>query len=245
MSGDIKVKYLYHSGFLAEYKNTVLIFDYYPGLHGRAGFGPENIDLSELKDKKVLVFSSHRHPDHFDPVILSWEKGLTDIQYYFSYDIPKKYHHGPVCLLKPYQTYEDGGIRIRTLKSTDEGVAFLVSFSGITVYHAGDLNWWHWDDESKAANNDMAARFKHEISLLKDVNIDIAFLTADPRQEDAELWGLNWFIEHVNVRTVFPMHFWDDYSIMDRIKIEAQKKPSLKKVRLISKRGEVFDVPVT
>jgi L-ascorbate metabolism protein UlaG (beta-lactamase superfamily) len=245
MAGHIKVKYLSHSGFMIEYKNTVLIFDYYPDPHDNKELDAKIIDLSGLKDKKVLVFSSHRHPDHFNPVILSWKNELNDIEYYFSSDIPKKYHHEFVCLLRPYQTYEDEGIRIQTLKSTDEGVAFLVSFSGITVYHAGDLNWWHWNDESKAANNDMAARFKHEISLLKDVNIDIAFLAADPRQEDAELWGLNWFMEHVNVKTVFPMHFWDDYSIMDRIKSQAQKKPGLKKVRHISKRGEVFNVPIT
>jgi len=243
MTGIAKVTYLHHSGFMVEYKHTVLIFDYYPDKHDRSDSC--TIDLSGLKDKKVLAFSSHRHPDHFDPVILTWKNELNDVQYYFSSDIPKKYHHEYVILLKPYQIYENEGIKMQTFKSTDEGVAFLVSFSGITVYHAGDLNWWHWDDESNAFNNDMAARFKHEISLLKDTDIDIAFLTADPRQEAAELWGLNWFIDHVNVKTVFPMHFWNDFSIMDRIKREAQKKPGLSKVRLISKRGEVFNVPIS
>ena len=46
------------------------------------------------------------------------------------------------------------------LKSTDEGVAFLVEVNGVVIYHAGDLNWWHWDEEPKSWNNDMAARFK-------------------------------------------------------------------------------------
>lgn len=31
--------------------------------------------------------------------------------------------------------------------STDEGVAFLVTAEGRTVFHAGDLNWWHWEGE--------------------------------------------------------------------------------------------------
>ncbi len=36
------------------------------------------------------------------------------------------------------------GAEIRTLRSTDEGVAFVVHYAGKTIYHAGDLNWWHW-----------------------------------------------------------------------------------------------------
>jgi len=38
------------------------------------------------------------------------------------------------------------------------------------------------------------------------------------------------------------MHFADDYTIMERIKIEADKNPSFKKVKIISKRGEVFNL---
>lgn len=240
-----KVQYFFNSGFMVEFRGTVLIFDYWTYPHGGTVLNTGTIDISGLKDKRVLVFSSHRHRDHFDPVILSWKNEISNIKYYLSSDIPRKYQSESTCYLNPYQTIEDNGIRISTLKSTDEGVAFLVSFSGITVYHAGDLNWWHWDYKSEASKNKMAARFKHEISLLENINIDIAFVTADPRQELAELWGLNWFIDHVNVKTVFPMHFFNDFSIMDSIKSAAQKKPALNKVRLISRSGEVFFVPVT
>jgi len=245
MADNAKVTYLYHSGFMVEYKDTVLIFDYYTGTRDNKCPDSGLIDIRELKDKKVRVFVSHSHSDHFDPVIMSWKDEISDIQYYFSFDIPRKYHRDNALILKPYQELESNGINIRVLKSTDEGVAFLVSFAGITIYHAGDLNWWHWEEESKAYNNDMAARFKREISLLKDACIDIAFLPADPRLEVSELWGINWFIDHVDVRTIFPMHFWDDFSIMERIKAEAQKKPGLNKVRLISRYGETFQVPVS
>ena len=36
----------------------------------------------------------------------------------------------------------NGQLLIRTLHSTDFGVAFLVRFHGKWIYHAGDLNWW-------------------------------------------------------------------------------------------------------
>ena len=46
----------------------------------------------------------------------------------------------------------DGAVRIRTLKSTDEGVAFLVEAEGKSIYHAGDLNWWYWEGEPLSWN---------------------------------------------------------------------------------------------
>ena len=44
-----------------------------------------------------------------------------------------------------YFTFWD--LRIHTLKSTDEGVAFLVRVKEKTFFHAGDLNWWYWEEE--------------------------------------------------------------------------------------------------
>ena len=49
-----------------------------------------------------------------------------------------------LILTVPGGEYEAAGCKIRTLRSTDEGVAYLVSYRGKRIYHAGDLNWWHW-----------------------------------------------------------------------------------------------------
>ena len=50
-----------------------------------------------------------------------------------------------VWQLSPQMTLEIKGARIQTLPSTDEGIAFLISYQGHVIYHAGDLNWWHWE----------------------------------------------------------------------------------------------------
>ncbi len=68
------------------------------------------------------------------------------------------------------------GCKIRTLRSTDEGVAFLVEYDGRILYHAGDLNWWHWEEESKAYNTMMRRNYQHEINKLHGVRIDVAFV---------------------------------------------------------------------
>ena len=244
MDNKIEVWYLEHSGFAIIIKNKLLIFDYYldKSENNNRSLASGVIEPSEIKDKEIFVFASHRHPDHFNPMILSCKEQLTNIHYFLSYDIPKKNHREWTNILRPNAVYEDDNIRIQTFKSTDEGIAFLVSIDGINIYHAGDLNWWHWNEETKARNNDMAARFKREVSLIKSYPIDIAFLPADPRQESAELMGMTWFLNEIDVKSAFPMHFGDDYTIMERINTMAGKNPSFKKVKTISKRGESFTI---
>jgi len=244
MDRKVEVWYLGHSGFAVDIGNDFLIFDYYldHSEDNKRSLSSGVIEPSEIKDKKVYVFASHRHPDHFNPVILSWKEQLSDIHYFLSYDIPQKYHREWTNILKYNETYQDQNLSIQTFKSTDEGIAFLVNIDGINIYHAGDLNWWHWNGEPKSWNNNMAALFKQEVDQIKKHPIDIAFLTADPRQESAELMGMEWFLNEVDVKVAFPMHFENNYSIMDRIKNKAENNPVFKKVKTISRRGECFSI---
>lgn len=236
----VQVRHLHHSCFLVEVNNTAFIFDYYKDENPKKQntenpvFAPEN-----LKDKdKIYVFASHKHHDHFNPVIFSWQKVLPQAQYFLShdissYDISKKLKHfniDQIHYISPHREYDFGDLVIRAFKSTDEGVAFLVDYEGLVLYHAGDLHWWHWFGEPNEWNKNMEAQFKNEVSLIKEYSIDIAFLPADPRQEKAELWGMIYFLENVNVKTAYPMHFWDDHSILVRIKEEAKNHPVLNKV---------------
>lgn len=246
MAQAVNVWYLGHSGYAVGIEDTLLLFDYY--LDDSQGdvrsLDHGVIEPSEIRDKKVFVFSSHKHPDHFNPIILSWKEHIPHIQYFLSWDIPKKYHHPWAHIIKPYETYNEGDLIIKTYKSTDEGVAFLLFIKGMAIYHAGDLNWWHWDEEDKAWNNNMAARFKHEVDLIKEHPIDLAFLTTDPRQEGAELWGAKYFLSQVQVKTAFPMHFTEDPSIMERIEAEKATFPPLQVFRTIQHRGQRFTVEV-
>lgn len=244
MNKEIKVWYLGHSGFAVSIGNKLLIFDYYLDKSERneRSLSTGVIEPSEIKDKKVFVFASHNHEDHFNPVILSWKEQINDIHYFFSYDIPKKDHGECTTILKNNEVYLKEGLSIQTFKSNDEGIAFLINVDDFNIYHAGDLNWWHWDGEPDDWNNDMAIQFKHEVSLIKNHPIDVAFLTADPRLESAELMGITWFLNEVDVNIAFPMHFGDDYTIMDRIKNDTSKNPALKKVKTISHRGDCFTI---
>ena len=75
----MKVTYLEHSGFAAEYKEYVLIFDWYRG------------SLPEFdQQKKIYVFASHSHYDHFNKKIFGWSEQYPDVRYILSADIVGK-----------------------------------------------------------------------------------------------------------------------------------------------------------
>ena len=110
-----------------------------------------------------------------------------------------------------------GDLRLTTLHSTDSGVAFLVETEGKTIYHAGDLHWWHWEGEPAQWNRDMERDFKRELRTLEGRVIDVAFLVLDPRQEEAYWLGFDWVMTHVDVRAAFPMHSWEAFWIAKKL----------------------------
>lgn len=123
---------------------------------------------------------------------------------------------------KPDRLYEgkeqDGnalpGFRIRTLHSTDAGVAFLIEVDGRRIFHAGDLNWWSWEGESREDEAEMERAYKDEIKKLEGEHIDLACLPLDGRQKERFALGFDWFMRHVETAHAYPMHYWDDDSVI-------------------------------
>jgi L-ascorbate metabolism protein UlaG (beta-lactamase superfamily) len=83
----------------------------------------------------------------------------------------------------------------------------LIRACGKTVYHAGDLNWWHWEGEDPKWNAEMAEDYKKEIDKLKGIYIDIAFVPVDPRLGGSLLLGLDHLMRTAGVGLAVPMHY--------------------------------------
>ncbi|MEI6102205.1 MAG: MBL fold metallo-hydrolase, partial [Eubacteriales bacterium] len=238
------VWYLYHSGFALKTQNHFLIFDYYSDTPaGKArSLDTGVINPGEIAAEHVLVFSSHSHGDHFTPRIFDWQKGIPDIGYVLSYDIRSLKKPADALSIHPGGEYQVGDVHITALQSTDKGVAFVIDVDGLCVYHAGDLNWWHWEGEPDNENRQMAGDYKKEIDTLKGKHIDIAFVPLDPRLEKDYLRGLDYLAHNADLATVFPMHFGSDYSVFSWIKNDARAAAYLDKVKTIPRRGEKFEV---
>jgi len=234
----MKVTYLNHSGFLVELEARMLLFDFIGG------------PLPELAaDKKLLVFVSHRHQDHFSKNIFQLADSHPNIGFILSDDIwqnqiPEK-HNCRTLFIDPGQTRRldaDPGTRISTFHSTDEGVAFLVETEGTVIYHAGDLNDWVWKGEDKAWNDSMSANYAKELADIAATGLcpDVAFLPLDGRLEEWFYLGLHKFMETVGAGRVFPMHFWDDYSIIGRLKALPCTESYRDRIMDIKRQGQEF-----
>lgn len=209
----MNVTYLHHSGFSVETETKVLLFDYYTEGGRKAYFDP-----AVYGDKDIFVFVSHAHEDHYDRRILNWES-LPNVKYILSSDVRTEMEfQGEVLTVNPHEIHEFGGIHIETLQSNDEGVAFLVKADGKTIYHAGDLNWWHWNGEPDDFNNDIERSYTTEINQLKGEQIDVAFVPADLRLEDKYFWAVNYFLKTVGAKVLFPMHFWGRFDVCDSLR---------------------------
>lgn len=212
-----KIHYIYHSGFALETQNSFLIFDYYKHPSLDESLKTEDILTPEnLKSKKkVFVFSSHSHGDHFNPEILNWEQYNDNTKYILSSDIE-------ISNLKPnYTIISEGeemfikGICVKAYGSTDIGISFLVKVDDLTIFHAGDLNWWHWKEDSLEERTLAEKSFKENIEILKSQvsNIDIAFFPVDSRLEEFYYLGGEYFLKELHPKLFIPMHFGDDFSV--------------------------------
>jgi L-ascorbate metabolism protein UlaG (beta-lactamase superfamily) len=237
-----EVWYLDNSGFALKTSKHFLIFDYCndrpfekrPGLDGGV------IDTAELRELDVVVFASHAHGDHFKPSILKWNSELRRVCYVMSYDIRAGQNRQNTVIAFPNEAYELDRVKVRTLKSTDEGVAFILEVDGLKIYHAGDLNWWHWEGEPDEDNRAMAGDYQAQLDLIKGELFDIAFVPVDPRLENEFLWGLDYFMRTADAKAVFPMHFQEDYSIFDRLEKDPVANEYRGRIKRISRRGEHF-----
>ena len=216
----MRVTYIGHSGFLMEVSKTYFLFDYYEG------------DIPEMnREYPLVVFVSHKHADHYNPVIFELVKKHLHVYYVVSKDVPvkwkiKEYEQQKIPLEEKIIVVrkntdtelvlpgKETALKITTLKSTDEGVAYLLEYEGKRYYHAGDLNLWLWAGETKQYNDNMRIKYFKELQKLRGMTLEAAFLPLDPRQEQDAFAGMESFLEYVQVTKVFPMHFWGKHSII-------------------------------
>lgn len=236
----MKITYLAHSGFLVELQQSYLLFDYYQG------------EIPTLdKDKTLYIFVSHKHEDHYNFAIWRMKDNYPKVKYILSKDVPftenVRKRRGLTDEILEHTIRVHGNndysfetLQIKTLKSTDAGVAFLVETEGVKIYHAGDLNLWAWAEADELYNKRMEQLYCMQIDRIKDEKIDVAFVPLDSRQEAHAYGGLDYFRKIVVADHIFPMHTWDQYEIIMEYKEQRKDTTNIERVYEIGKRGQEF-----
>lgn len=229
------VTYLDHSGFFIELEHTCLLFDYWQG------------PLPEpIPGKGLLAFASHSHHDHYNPEIFAyaarWERHLVVLGNDIRLSAKRKEALGitdeAFLRMGPDRTETVQGVTIRTLRSTDAGVAFLVEADGRTVYHAGDLNWWIWEAEPEDKKAVMTEAFFAEIDKLRGIPIDVAFLTLDARQQNTARLGFDHCLRNLDIRKAVPMHSFGKFELHLDFAVDPMSLPYREKILLMTQTGQ-------
>lgn len=243
----MQVTYLGQSGFLVASDCCAMLFDYYTGT------------IPELPpDTNFYVFVSHRHYDHYSYKIFELAKRYPNIHYIISDDLSKKIHRqylrkkaGPdveimnhITFIKPDQAIDYLQLSVQTTDSTDAGVAFLIRLhAGPVIFHAGDLNWWTWPgEETEAEYQDMTSRFQKEVAKLAGSTVSLAFLPLDPRQQDRFYWGFDYYMKHVDITAAVPMHFWQDFTVIEKMLQHDASISYRDKIIPLHQEGETFTI---
>ena len=115
----MKITHIYHSGFVIELESTVLIFDWYSG---------------ELPDfdpgKKVFVFVTHGHADHYSSRIWTLRSRYEKICYILDCCTAPEQKGDNIFHVQPGRHYRIRNILVYAIRSNDEGVAYVVSAEG-------------------------------------------------------------------------------------------------------------------
>jgi L-ascorbate metabolism protein UlaG (beta-lactamase superfamily) len=233
----LSCRYLFHSGFAVETKNTWLIFDHFlntPGtrfsiseayvspMQTEAGsFDDGIVNLREFGGKRVYIFISHSHSDHFNPYIYKWIKTYKKMKYTVADSISSKEKANSVfAVVSPGETIKFDDLKIGTLASTDAGVGYLVEVDGCRIYHAGDHgNWAGLRNKMKSMpkevwREEIAERhleYESEIDGLFEKmpgRIDLAFVPVSPPFTEDYLFALDTLASDYDIANVVPMHFF-------------------------------------
>ncbi|MTK54430.1 MBL fold metallo-hydrolase [Paludibacter sp.] len=202
----MKLTYVFHSCFVIESDDVTFIFDFYKD-------SANNWLTQHLHDfkGKVYVFASHAHHDHFNKEILGWSSVRNDIQYVFSKDIltEKQCLPSDGFFLDKGDVYQDDRIYVKAYGSTDQGISFYVEAGGKKIFHAGDLNNWHWKEESTPEEiSEVETFYQNELSILAgEVPVlDVAMFPLDPRLGADFADGAILFLQQIKTGLLVPMH---------------------------------------
>ncbi len=198
-----------HSGFSLESETHMLIFDYSEG----------KLPPLAMK-KKLYVFVSHIHEDHYNPEVFRLAKEHPSVRYIISSDIPRRevesHGHFDYISVDPGMDIRlEGKFRLKTLPSTDRGVAFLCGLNSRNIYHAGDLNLWLWEGMRESDVWEMTTMFREYTKGLRGFRIDTAFIPLDTRQGMYSFLGFDYYMRQFKIKHAIPMHFFGSSKIVD------------------------------
>ena len=201
----MNVNYLLNSGFMIQDGKILLVFDDFDDPAGIVNAAYDKGDFDRL-----YIFATHAHFDHFGTHIRAYAQNTT--RYIFGNDIKhtkrvKIFPKEKITYMKRYTDWTDDVIKVHSYDSTDVGISFFVEMpSGAKIFHAGDFNWWHWEDDTPENIELSEKAFRRQMKKLAGLEADIAFFPVDGRLGSSQEKGAIEFVARTKVKSFVAMH---------------------------------------
>ena len=108
--------------------------------------------------------------------------------------------------MKVGDTVESDKLTVTMFGSTDAGGSFLVDTGTHRIFHAGDLNWWHWSGDTPENIAEAKQLKEKEFAPLTGLSVDVMMFPVDARLEVAREWGALEVLGMMNTKLFIPMH---------------------------------------
>lgn len=235
-----RLYYLGHSAWLLVRLTTAFLFDYgdvpprptrsrlSDGAFGAADWMRLRAEAaSSGQRRRLIIFSSHQHRDHYSRTLHRELAELPDVQVVAGLDREQQSaafraisNLPRTDVIYPRKTLELGDLTVHASGSTDSGVAFLIDAPDGSIYFGGDLAVW---DDLPQYRDGYAA----ELAWLGErrdrlrVPLRLAFMpvgTSDGYQEEPLIEGLDAALRRLRPGIFAPMHgygyeaFYDAYA---------------------------------
>ncbi len=243
----MRITYIFHSCFIITDDEVQMVFDY-PDFDALAyvGLFAQKIDIEPYIDptRRVLFFSSHSHPDHFNPKIIDMMRNIPDSRFIFSNEtlnIFPDYTSGMEnrCnTLKPGDSVDIGTTHISAMASTDIGISFFIEHKGAHIFFPGDLALWIWEDLDRETKKEIEEIFNNTIMDIKQREIDILFVVVEPNLREFGWGGAVDAVRSLTPALTIPVHLRQQYSLIYEFK---KTLPKGTKVFSYRRTGDYYD----
>lgn len=205
---EATLTYFYQSGFSIGVDKTLLIFSYFENTDvlSRHKYALSPRELRPFNN--IVVFIPNRCREHFDPAVFEFPK-LLPIEYVVSDDAKDMVPEGVSAhIVQAGDVLQLDNVAVEVCPSSGLGVSYFVRVNGVRIFHAGDLNLWHWHDEGNSHDTELAtARFESVMASLPTEPMDLCMFPLDPNQGRYFDSGANRFIMRLKPRVFVPMHW--------------------------------------
>lgn len=175
--------------------------------------------------KPCYFLVSHFHQDHFPHWLVEMYSKVKAaclaagkanfMRLILSRDVYKHRKHWvrdfleDIVWLKPGECFADANLKVQAYGSTDVGGSFGFQLENYELFHAGDLNNWHWQEQSSAQESAQAEQ--EFLAILKSIKaqqatFDVAMFPGDSRMGQDYLKGAQQFLDYFAPCLLAPMH---------------------------------------